>query len=546
MRLTILSLITLLFISCTPTEKIDLIVHNAKLYTVNDLFEVTEAMAIHKGKIIAIGPENEIKNKYLAKAYVDAQKRPVYPGFIDAHCHFVGYAKNLSRVDLTGTKSYHEVLQKMVDFAANHSGEWITGRGWDQNDWEVKEFPTKHQLDSLFPDRPVFLQRIDGHAALVNQQALDLAQINVATSIDGGIIEQKNGKLTGILIDNAVDLVADIIPKLDKKTLTEWLQKAEHHLFEVGLTTVDDAGLDRTEIELLEQLYQDRLLKINVYAMISAQPELLEYYLAKGPYKIGRLNVRSFKFYADGALGSRGACLLAPYSDVIEQEQFGLLMETPEFYPKYAALLYEKGFQMNTHCIGDSANRFMLNVYKKVLKSTNDKRWRIEHAQVVHDLDFETFAQYTIIPSVQPTHATSDMYWAKDRLGESRIKNAYAYQQLLKQNGLLALGTDFPVEGINPLNTFYAAVVRKDVKGYPAKGYQIENALTRQEALKGMTIWAAIANFEEQEKGSLEVGKNADFVLLNNDIISTAEEEILNTKVLATYINGEKVFSTLN
>lgn len=536
---------TTLFFGCNPSEKIDLIVHNAKVYTVNDNFDITDAIAINNGKIIAVGPENEIKNKYLAKEYLDAKKRPIYPGFIDSHCHFVGYAKSLQQVNLVGTTSFNEVLEKVVEFSNSNSTKWITGRGWDQNDWEIKEYPSKQQLDSIFPDQPVCLRRIDGHAALVNQKALDIAKINTSTKIEGGIIEKINGQLTGILIDNAVDLIMDIIPDFNEEELSKALLKAEQDLFKVGLTTVDDAGLNRSQIETIEQLQKDSLLKIKVYAMISAKPELFDYYLKKGPYKTDRLNVSSFKFYADGALGSRGACLLEPYSDIIEQQHYGLLIEQQSFYENYAQQLYDKGFQMNTHCIGDSANRMIMNIYKNVLKTTNDKRWRIEHAQVINPDDFKTFAEYTIIPSVQPTHATSDMYWAKDRLGETRVKTAYAYKQLLQQNGLIALGTDFPIEGINPINTFYAAVVRKDAKEFPTNGFQIENALTREEALKGMTIWAAISNFEETEKGSIEVGKNADFILLNDDIITTKENAILNTKVLATYINGEKVFSTL-
>jgi len=538
-------LVIIALIGCTPTEKIDLIVHNAKVYTVNDNFDITQAFAVQDGKIIAVGPENEIKNNYLAKIYIDAQKRPVYPGFIDAHCHFVGYAKSLKQVDLKGTTSFEDVLQRVQDYGKENPTGWITGRGWDQNDWEVKEYPSKEKLDELFPDQPVYIRRIDGHAALVNQMALDEAKITIETSIDGGIIEQANGQLTGILIDNAVDLILNIVPDLNEKQLSKALIKAEQDLFEVGLTTVDDAGLNQLQIETIEKLHQDSLLKIKVYAMISAQPELIDYYLKKGPYKTDRINVSSFKFYADGALGSRGACLLEPYSDVLEQEHFGLLIDNQEFYEQYVQQIYDGGFQMNTHCIGDSANRMMMNIYKNVLKGTNDRRWRIEHAQVINSEDFKTFADYTIIPSVQPTHATSDMYWAKDRLGEVRVKDAYAYKKLLKQNGLIALGTDFPIEGISPIVTYYAAVARKDADNYPEGGFQMENALTRQEALKGITIWEAISNIEENEKGSFEVGKSADFVILDNDIVETKAEVILNTKVLATYINGEKVFSRL-
>jgi predicted amidohydrolase YtcJ len=566
-NLLILSSLVLTLFSCgEPTNQVDLLVHNAKIYTVNDLFDVSEAMVISEGKVVAIGPENEILNKYKGAAIkiIDAKQKVIYPGFIDAHCHFVGYAKNLNQVNLVGTKSFDEVINRVVSFSESNDNDWIIGRGWDQNDWEVKEFPTKEKLDSLFPDKPVFLKRIDGHAALVNTEALRIANIDAFTKIPGGAIitfnlntsrtpitsakEQTKSNadksaLTGILIDNAIELVEEHIPEIDTTKHAELLQIAESNLFEVGVTTVSDAGLDKSKIDFIDKLQQENKLRIKVYAMISGNEEMLNYYLDKGPYKTENLNVCSFKFYADGALGSRGACLLEPYSDIIEQMHHGLLLNEEEFFNKYAPLLYEKGFQMNTHCIGDSANRLILDVYGKVLKDVNDKRWRIEHAQVIHPKDFNKFKKYTIIPSIQSTHATSDMYWAEDRLGPERVKGAYAYKDLLEQNGMVALGTDFPVEGINPMNTFYAAVIRKDNKGYPDNGYQMENALSRKEALKGMTIWAAISNFEENEKGSLEVGKAADFVIMDTDIMEAKEDKILGAKVLETFINGESVFS---
>ena len=537
---------SIILTGCGESQKIDLIVHNAKIYSVNESFTMAEAMAIDKGKIIAIGAENEIKNKYLAKEYIDAKKKAVYPGFIDAHCHFYHYAAFLHELNLNGTTSFNDMITKIVEYSKTNTYEWILGTGWDQNDWDIKEFPTKERLDELFPNTPIYLTRVDGHAAIANQKSLDLAKIDIKTTVNGGIIEKKNGKLTGILLDNALEKVKAIIPVKTKQQLTNELLVAEQKLFEVGLTTIDEAGLDRNQIELIDELQKSNQLKLKVYAMVSSTEELLDYYLQKGPYKTDRLNVSSFKFYADGALGSRGACLLQPYSDVLTHAHFGLMLHEKDFYEKYAPLLYEKGFQMNTHCIGDSANRQMMAIYQKVLKGSNDKRWRIEHAQVIDSVDFDIFANYNIIPSVQPTHATSDMYWASDRLGSERIKNAYAYKKLLQQNGLIALGTDFPIESINPLLTFYAAVERKDVKGFPKNGFQKENGLSREEALKGMTIWAAIANFEETEKGSLEVGKSADFVMLNQDIMTVNEKAMLTTKVLLTFINGEKVFSAEN
>lgn len=538
--------VSIILTGCGESQKIDLIVHNAKIYTTNETFAIAEAMAIDKGKIIAIGAENEIKNKYLATEYVDAQKQAVYPGFIDAHCHFYHYAAFLQELNLNGTTSFDDMITKIVKYSKTNTYEWILGTGWDQNDWDIKEFPTKERLDELFPNTPIYLTRVDGHAAIANQKALDLAKIDINTTVNGGIIEKKNGKLTGILLDNALEKVKAIIPAKTKQQLTNELLVAQQKLFEVGLTTIDEAGLDRKQIELIEELHKSNQLKLKVYAMVSSTEELLDYYLQKGPYKTDRLNVSSFKFYADGALGSRGACLLQSYSDILTHAHFGLMLHEMDFYEKYAPLLYEKGFQMNTHCIGDSANQQLFTVYKNVLKGSNDKRWRIEHAQVLDSTHFELFSKYNIIPSVQPTHATSDMYWATDRLGTERVKNAYAYKKLLIQNGLIALGTDFPIETINPLLTFYAAVERRDVKGFPENGFQKENGLSREEALKGMTIWAAIANFEETEKGSLEVGKSADFVMLNQDILTVNENTILSTKVLYTFINGEKVFSAKN
>jgi len=558
-------LLTILSCNSSPKEQADLIVHNAKIYTVNDLFDVADAMAIKDGKIIAIGPENEILNKYQfdAKEIIDAGKKPIYPGFIDAHCHFVGYAQNLKQVNLVGTKSFEEVIKRVEAYAKNNNTEWIIGRGWDQNDWENKAFPTKDELDKLFPNKPVFLTRIDGHAALANQAAFNIAKITPDTKVEGGIItyqiEQngnniefgnnelpnyKNGnpKATGILIDNAIELVSQHIPYPTKKELTEALLFAQHKLFEVGVTTVDDAGLSKDTIDLIDNLHQQDKLKLKVYAMITGDTTNLNHYLKKGPYKTDRLSVCSFKFYADGALGSRGACLLHPYSDV-SPAHYGLLIKDKSFFEKYAPQLYEKGFQMNTHCIGDSANRMILDVYAQVLKGVNDKRWRIEHAQIVNGSDVTKFKDFTIIPSIQSTHATSDMYWAEERLGKERIEEAYAYKILLQQNGMVALGTDFPVEGISPFATFYSAVVRKDAKGYPEDGFQTNNALSRKEALKGMTIWAAISNFEENEKGSLEVGKAADFIILNNDLITSPEDKILSTQVVQTFIDGEIVFT---
>lgn len=546
-RITIFTCLLFTFFSCRKSAEVDLIVRNGNIYTVNDNFETAQAMAVKNGKIIAIGPENEILNQYFSKQVIDAESKTIFPGFIDAHCHYVGFSKNLLEVNLIGTTSFDEVIDKINDFIKKNDipkGQWIIGRGWDEHLWENNTLPNKSKLDELFPDFPIFLSRIDGHAALVSQKALEITQINEQSIIDGGRVELKDGKPTGILIDNAKIVVQKQLPDYTKAQLEKALIEAEKQLFSVGLTTVDDAGLNHSDIELIDKLQKAGKLNIKVYAMVSALPELLDRYLESGPYKTPKLNVSSFKFYADGSLGSESACLLEDYHT--NNGNKGLLLHEIAFYKKYAPLLAANGFQMNTHAIGDSAVRMILEVYEEVLKTTNDKRWRIEHAQVVHPEDLEKFRKITIIPSVQPVHAISDMKWAEEKLGNKRLPSAYAYKDLLKQLGMIALGTDFPVEDINPLATFYAAVVRKDVNGNPPNGFLPQNKLSREEALKGMTIWAAIANFEEQEKGSLEVGKSADFVILNRDIMQVDEEELLKATVEMTFVDGKQVFKTQN
>ena len=394
--------------------------------------------------------------------------------------------------------------------------------------------------DSLFPDRAVFLKRIDGHAAIVNQKAIDIAGITIDSKISGGIYEQKDGELTGLLIDNAIGSIEKAVPPLDQDQMERALLKAQENCFAKGLTTVDDAMLENEMVHAIDQLHLSGKLKMKIYGMLMPTEANKKEFLENGPYKTDLLNIRSFKYFVDGAIGSRGAKLIEPYSD--DTSNTGLYLNDLAYFKAEAQVLYEKGFQMNSHCIGDAGNRSMLEIYGEVLKTTNDKRWRIEHAQVIDGNDFKKFKEYTIIPSIQSTHATSDMYWAEERLGNDRVHGAYAYQTLLHQNGMVALGTDFPVEGISPFATFYAAVVRKDANGYPENGFQTEDALSRKEALKGMTIWAAIANFEENEKGSLEVGKAADFIILNNDLMESNEDLILSTKVLQTFIDGINVF----
>lgn len=535
----------LIFSACAhQAEEADLIIHNATVYTLDENFSTAEAIAIKDGIILEVGPERQILNKYRTSNKVDAAKRPIYPGFIDAHCHFLGYGLGLRNADLVGTTSFEEVLARMEQHAASHPDGWLIGRGWDQNDWEEKEFPTRIQLDELFPDRPVYLDRIDGHAALLNAKALEMCGITTESALGReDILLRDSIEPSGVVLDNARGMVRDIIPEPGVKEKTEALLAAEENCFAVGLTTVDDAGLERDEIELIQALQEEGNLKMRVYAMVSDTPDDLDYYTENGPYYSDRLQVSAFKFYADGALGSRGACLIDPYADVPGMQQYGMLLDSVDHFREAARRLYDAGFQMNTHCIGDSANRTLLDIYAEVLGGQNDRRWRIEHAQVVHKADIAKFAEHSIIPSIQPTHATSDMYWAEQRLGRNRIRRAYAYQELRNQLGFVALGTDFPVEGISPLATFYAAVVRKDKEQFPEGGFQPENALTREEALRGMTCWAAMANHQDTLRGSLRAGMQADLIMLSSDLMHCAEDQILDVRVLRTILAGEEVYS---
>jgi predicted amidohydrolase YtcJ len=541
-KFSILAVMAIQLCAFAQKRNVDLLIVNGKVYTVDKSFSIAEAVAIDNGKIVAVGKTSALKNGYSATKEIDARGKFIYPGFIDAHAHFLNYGLSLQRANVTGTSSWNEVVSTTVDFARSKNiqpGEWILGRGWDQNDWAVKEFPDFRALDSAFPDNPVLLTRVDGHAAIANSKALSAARIKATDKIAGGEIILKDGHMTGVLIDNAIGIVTKIIPAQSEQQVIQGLRDAQTNCFAVGLTTVVDCGLQPNAVNLIRRLQQNDSLKMRLYVMLSDAPESYRFFERNGIIKTDRLHVRSMKLYGDGALGSRGAALLEPYSD--KPGHMGFLLSQRSHFDSAAAFLLKRKLQMCTHAIGDSGNRAILQVYAKYLKGKNDLRWRIEHAQVVNENDFHYFGRFNVVPSVQPTHATSDMYWAGDRLGKRRVKHAYAFKQLLKQNGWIPLGTDFPVEDISPFKTFYAAVFRKDEKGWPAGGYQVENALTRREALQGMTIWAARANFEEKEKGSIEKGKYADLMILDQDLMRANEKDILKTKVLMTFVGGELV-----
>ena len=531
-------LIFLLLLLTSCAEKVDLILYNAEVFTSNDSSQLATSFAVKDGKFVYVGDDSVISN-YSSSNIINAEGLPVYAGFIDSHAHFYNLGFFIDQVDIKGTKSFEEVVQRVKDYDKLNNKKFIIGRGWDQNDWNNKSFPTNKLLNEAFPDKAVVLRRIDGHAYIVNNYALSIAGIDESSNIDGGEFIKSRGKLTGVLIDNAMRLIDNVIPAPTREESIKALLSAQDLAFENGLTTVSEAGISRKKIELIDSLQQSGILKIKIYAMIENGPDV-DYYLSQGPYKTDRLNVRSVKVYADGALGSRGASMINEYSD--KKGYYGIIRTPIDSIKSLAFKLAGTKFQMNTHAIGDNANRIVLNAYRDALFNYRDPRWRVEHAQVLSEDDIELFNQ-KIIPSVQPTHATSDMYWLYDRIGKKRAEHAYAFQDLLEKSSVIAFGTDFPVEEISPMMTFYSATVRKDKDGYPEDGFQTENIMNRADALKAMTIFGAYANFEEDEKGSIEVGKYADFIILDNDLLSSPEASIPNTNIVATFINGELVFN---
>ena len=527
--LAFISAILIFMTACNQKTPVDLIVHNANIYTVDNDFSKAQAFAVKDGKFVAVGDEETIIRQYVAEETIDAQGDAVYPGFMDGHCHFTGYGENLIRwADLKGCQSFDEVIERLKVHDSLYPSEWLLGRGWDQNLWEEAEFPNNEKLAEVFPEKKVLLTRVDGHAVLVSKEVLELAGINQDTKMDGGMAIVKDGHCTGVLLDNLADAAKALVPKMETELRVQALLKAQENCMGVGLTSATDAGLDIATIELIDSLQQARQLKMHVNAMVNPDDETMDHFMRQGVIDKERLTVRSVKIYADGALGSRGAKLLEPYSD--DPENTGLIVESDDFYRHVCQKAYDAGYQVCCHAIGDGGVHHILDIYSEYLKGQNDLRWRIEHSQVVDEADFQRYGKFSVIPSIQTTHCTSDMDWADERLGE-RVKNAYAYQQLLQQNGWVVNGTDFPIEDISPIYTFYAAVARKHLDGTPAEGFQMENALTREQALRSITIWVAKGCFLEGRKGSIEVGKDADFVILDRDLMTVKENEIPEAKV---------------
>lgn len=522
------------------------IVHNGTIYTVDEKQSSVEAFAYQNGKIIAIGEISSLLKSFPDAVKNDLDGATVVPGLIDAHGHLLGLGQGLMNTDLMGTESKEDIINRLKQQADGLTeGQWLLGRGWDQNDWQNTDLPTAADLDSHFPDRPVWLERVDGHANWGNSMAMAVAKkdLNGSWQPDGGeVIRDASGKATGVFIDNAVSLIQAHVPAPSEAELNEALDRAMNKTASVGLTAMHDAGTSLQTWKLLEKKYASDQLKVRVYAMADGANEMLNHLCDSGRVidPKAMLTARSIKLYSDGALGSRGAALLAPYSDA--PNNVGLLIESEETLNKHADKASKCALQVNIHAIGDRGNRITLNVLESIKENENPGRHRIEHSQVIAPNDFQRFKDLNLIASVQPTHATSDMYWAEERVGNERIKGAYAWQTFNELGIPLALGSDFPVERPAPLPGFFAAIARKDAKGWPAEGWYSEQRLTREQALYGFTLGAAYAAFQESIVGSITVGKYADFVVLSKDIMTIPEAEILTTEVVATYLNGEAVY----
>ncbi len=522
----------------------DLVVTNARIYTVDPERPQASAIAVRGARIVAVGEEVSAWIGPRTRR-VDAGGAMLMPGFIDGHVHMQSLGETLESLDFRYVRSIEEIAAAVGRRAAQlKPGEWIRGANWDQTHWGGR-FPTAELLTRAAPENPVFLTRVDGHAAWVNRKALELAGVTAATPDPPGgkILRDASGAPTGVLIDRAQQLVASKIPRPTDEQVRRRLELAARECARLGITTVHDAGVNAQELEAYRSLIAAGKLPVRVYAMIGGAGELWQDYLRRGPEIGERLTVRSIKLMADGAMGSRGAAFFEPYSD--DPGNSGLLLLSREQIEAVAREAIRSGFQVNTHAIGDRANRMVLEAYASVLGGKNDRRFRIEHAQAVAPGDFELFARYSIIASMQPAHATSDMRWAEARIGPERVKGAYAWRRFLSLGVPVASGSDFPVEEPNPLWGFYAAITRQDRQGRPPGGWYPEQRMTREEALRSWTLTGAYAAFEEHDKGSLRPGKLADFILVSEDILRAEPKRILEARVLMTVLGGEIVHSAL-
>ena len=545
-----ISIITFYYLINTTMNDVDSLLINGRAYTFDAGNNIAEAIAIRGDRIVGIGSTYEMMKRYSTKNVVDLQGKTVLPGFIDAHAHLLGEGGKLATLDLVGTSSAEQIISLVEKRVGESSeGQWIIGRGWDQNDWAVKQFPDRSLLDRVAQNNPVSLRRIDGHALWVNSKTLALANITTDTKdpFGGKIHRDEKGNPTGILIDNAMDLVGNVMSDITSEEIEERLKLALEECARLGLTEVHDMGVDLETIEIYKKIIDSGQCPIRVYAAIGDHEKTLKHYLQHGKeigYGNGLLTVRAVKLYIDGALGSRGAALIDEYLD--DPGNRGLTVMSESQIESICNQALEKGFQVCSHAIGDRGNNIALNSYEKILttlsKNRESPRWRIEHVQVLLPADIARFKQLGILPSMQPTHATSDMYWAESRIGSDRIKSAYSWRSLLQTGSIIISGSDFPVEGVNPLWGFYAAITRSDQTGYPQDGWYPDQKMTREEAVRSFTQWAAYGAFEEHLKGTIEVGKWADLTILSKDIMQIPPSEILTTEVEMTIVGGKFVY----
>ena len=549
-------LITILFssvlmICCGKPGPADLVLRNGKIATVDENFSFKEAVAVRGNKIVFVGSNEGVEPFIFPNTtIIDLEGKLVLPGLIDAHAHIHGLGEELTYLNITGTKSYKEIIDKIAEKVKTaEPGEWIIGGRWDQNDWEDKSFPVHDSLSLVSPNNPVYLTRIDGNAGFANKKALEIAGITKDTPdpFGGVIVRKSDGEPTGVLVNRAMNKVTENIPKDSEERYREKFLKAVNSCLKVGLTGVHEAGVGPHAIGMYKDLIDKGRLKMRIYAMLGEEEDLpldidlVDYFKKNRIEKYGNhmLSVRSIKLFFDGALGSRGATFFEPYED--DPQNSGLLRITPEYIYKISEAALKADMGVNTHCIGIRGNRLCLDAYEKALKENpqDDHRFRIEHAQIVRREDVKKFVSLGVIPSMQPTHCTSDMYFVEDRVGKKRAEGAYAWRWFIDAGLVIPCGSDFPVESNNPMLGIYAAITRQDVKGWPETGWYPEQRMSREEAIKGFTIWAAYSAFQEDVLGSIEVGKYADFTVLDKDILQIEPREILTTKAVYTIVGGK-------
>lgn len=519
----------------------DLIVYNGHIYTLDSLHPTTEVLVIRNGRVIDTG-STELKSRYQSLQWLDLQGQTVYPGFQDAHGHFTGWAMDYFKKDVSACPSFEAVIDTLLAFGKTSTRLWIEGRNYDEHLWKDQNRPSKNRLDKAFPNRPVILMRVDGHVAICNQTALELSGLDSLHEIEGGHIERQQGQLTGFIYDAAIARVQGKIPALTDEEAILGFQQLEQKLLALGLTAVTDCWVKNAHWHQLKKAIDQKQLKLRLTCMVENSVENRNEFLHQKPYRSEQLHLAGFKLFADGALGSRGAMLRLAYAD--HAGHLGSLLISPDTLLLRMQELAASEYQCCVHAIGDSSARLVLQTMARVLDTNNSRRWRLEHAQVLSPEDMSYFKTFQIIPSVQPLHAMSDQLWSIKRLGTQRIQSAYLLKSLCAMHGWLPLGTDFPVESPDPIQTFIAAAFRIKRNQEPQTGWRLEEKLSREQALQGITTWAARASFDEKDRGKLAPGFFADFVIADQDLLSASLPQLIKTRILKTYIGGQQVYSS--